>query len=226
MRLDQGQPVTLAAQLDNAWAPSVATEDKKLAVAWSDFRAYKWDIYARVSQNRGQQWAPQVRVNDSADALESLDDGPRIGFQGGDTFVAWTDFRKTDDPAPHPLYDVFGSVVGGVNRQLDPDGRAQRDAFAPALAQRPNSHVAVAWQSHRHATADIMARQPGGTIRRVDDAGARNINSWRPAITAVSRTRVLVAWEDDRDGPSNIFARVLVLPSASSPDARRRPVSK
>jgi hypothetical protein len=71
-----------------------------------------------------------------------------------------------------------------------------------------------------------MARRIGGPFRRVDDAGARDVNSWRPAMTPVSARRVLVAWEDDRDGPSNIFARVLVLPSASSPDARRRSVSK
>jgi hypothetical protein len=203
--------------MDNAWAPSVATEDRKLAVAWADFRAYKWDVYARVSQNRGAQWAPQVRVNDAPDALESLADGPRIGFQAGDTYVAWTDFRKTDDPAPHPLYDVFGAIVGGPNHQLDPDGRTQTDAFAPAITELPSGRLAVAWQSHRHATADVMARQVDGRFRRVDDAGARNVNSWRPAITPVARRRVLVAWEDDRDGPSNIFTRVLVLPSAPSP---------
>jgi hypothetical protein len=216
-RLDQGEPVALAQQLDNAWAPSIATEDRKLAVTWSDFSGYKWDIYARVSQNRGAQWAPQVRVNDSPDALESLDDGPRVGFESGETFVTWTDFRKSDTPEPHPLYDVFGSVVGAPNRQLDPDGRRQIDAFAPALGQMPTGRVAVAWQSHRHATADVMARQVGGRFRRVDDAGPRNVNSWRPAITAISARRVLVAWEDDRDGPSNIFARALVLPSAKSP---------
>jgi hypothetical protein len=216
-RLDQGSPVALAQQMDNAWAPSVATEDRKLAVAWADFRAYKWDVYARVSQNRGAQWAPQVRVNDAPDALESLADGPRIGFQAGDTYVAWTDFRKTDDPAPHPLYDVFGAIVGGPNHQLDPDGRTQTDAFAPAITELGSGHLAVAWQSHRHATADVMARQVDGSFRRVDDAGARNVNSWRPAITPVAKRRVLVAWEDDRDGPSNIFTRVLVLPSAPSP---------
>jgi hypothetical protein len=226
VRLDQGPAVALAAQLDNAWAPSLATEDKKLVVTWADFRAYKWDVYARVSQNRGHDWAPQVRVNDAPEGLESLADGPRVGFEAGDSYVVWTDFRKTEDPAPHPLYDVFGAVVGGVNRQLDPDGRSQRNAFAPALAQMPNGRLAVAWQSHRRATADVMARRIGGPFRRVDDAGARDVNSWRPAMTPVSARRVLVAWEDDRDGPSNIFARVLVLPSASSPDARRRSVSK
>ncbi len=217
IRLDQGPPVTLAQQLDNAWAPHVATEDKKLVLTWADFRAYKWDIYARVSQDRGEHWAPQVRVNDSKDALEALDDRPRAGFRSGDSYITWNDFRKTEDPAPHPLYDVFGAIIGGTNAQLDPDGTAQRNAFWPMQAQLPGGRIAVAWQSHRHATADVMARQLGGPFRRVDDAGGRNVNSWRPALTAVGRDRVLVAWEDDRDGPANVFTRVLVLPSAASP---------
>ncbi|MEA2124250.1 MAG: hypothetical protein QOI80_1032 [Solirubrobacteraceae bacterium] len=217
VRLDQGPPDPLAATLDNAWAPSVAYQDQKLLVTWTDFRAYKWDVYARISSNHGGTFAPQTRVNDSPDAAEALDDTPRAGFELGDPFVAWTDFRKRDTPAVHPLYDVDGALVGGANRRLDGDGGAQRDAFAPATAQLRHGRLAVAWQAHRGPTADVMVRRVGARVRRADDAGKRAVNSWRPAITAVGANRVLVAWEDDRDGPSNIFGRVLVLPSAASP---------
>ena len=212
-RLDEGTPDPLAEQLDNAWAPSVAASGRRLVVTWVDFRGYQWDVYERTSDDGGATWSPQTRVNDSKPGLEALDDGPRAAFRYGKPWIAWTDFRKTDDPAPHPLYNV----LGGANEQLDGDGARQIDAFAPAVAPLPGGDVAVAWQSDRGATADIRARRPGGPIRRVDDAGARAINSYRPAVAAVGRGRVVVAWEDDRDGPSNIFTRVLVLPSATSP---------
>jgi hypothetical protein len=195
----------------------VVTADKKLLVTWVDFRAYKWDVYARLSSNRGTTFAPQLRVNDSPEDLEALDDTPRAGFLSGDPYLAWTDYRKSDDPSPHPLYDIRGALLGGVNRQLDTDGRAQRNAFAPGLARLPHGRLALAWQSHRRATADVLVREIGERPRRVDDAARHDVNSWRPALTAVGTHRVLVAWEDDRDGQTNIFKRVLVLPSAASP---------
>jgi hypothetical protein len=217
VRLDQGDGVELAAQLDNSWAPDVSTADKKLLVTWSDFRAYKWDVYARLSHDRGQTFAPQIRVNDTAEELESLDDTPRSGFLHGDPYVAWTDFRHENDPGPHRLYDVYGALLGGTNRQVDTDGGRQRNAFAPALARLPHGRLALAWQSHRRATADVMVRAVGEPARRADDARGRDVNSWRPAVTAIGANRVLVAWEDDRDGVRNVFKRVLVLPSGASP---------
>jgi hypothetical protein len=215
-RLDQGTPVDLAAQLDNAWAPSVTRQHSQVLVSWVDFRAYKWDVYARLSRDHGETFAPQVRVNDSPDADEALDDTPRSSFAHGDPFVAWTDFRKRDSPLPHPLYDIAGAVPGQPDRLLDGDGGAQIDAFAPALVTLRRGGEGIAYESHRGATADIVAGRLGGRLRRVDDAGARDVNSWRPAIARSAR-RVVVAWEDDRDGPSNIFRRVLSLPSATSP---------
>ena len=219
-RLDTEAPVELAEQLDNSWAPSVAAQGSRVVVTWADFANYKWDILARTSSDGAASFGAPVRVNDSPDAAEALDDTPRAAFRGGNAFVAWTDFRKRGGLAASPLYDIYGAGVGGgrsPNRQLDDDGARPVPAFAPALARLPGGGIAVAWQSHRGPTADIRVGRLGGRSRRADDAGTRNVNSWRPAVVRRSGRRVLVAWEDDRDGPSNVFARSLVLPSAPSP---------
>lgn len=212
-RLDTTEPVELAEQLDHAWAPSVAAHGRQVLVTWVDFANYKWDVFARRSNDGGRTFLDEIRVNDSPDADEALDDTPRAAFAHGEPFVAWTDFRKRASLAPSPLYDVYGARVGHANVQLDGDGGRQVDAFAPAVTTLPGGRVVTAFESHRGETADI--RLAGG--RRVDDAGARAVNGWRPAITALGRRRVLVAWEDDRDGPTNVFWRRLVLPSAPSP---------
>lgn len=210
-RLDQGKPVEHAEQLDNAWAPTIVEDYKQIVVAWSDFRNYQWDVYARVSEDRGDSFSPQVKVNDTAEGLEALNDSPQAAILRGDPYVAWTDFRKRDDPGVSPLYDIFGARVGQANQRLDRDGRGQRNAFSPAAAQVKPGGVAVAWQSHRRPTADVVATLVGGDRVRVDDAGGANVNSWRPAIADLPGNNVIVAWEDDRDGPRNIFMRRLSL---------------
>src|SRR5204862_3800549 len=92
----------LAAKLDNDWAPSVAAGGSRVVVAWLDFRAYKWDVLRRASTDGGATFGAPVQLNHSPEDLESLDDTPRAGLAR----VAWTDFRKTRDPLPHPLYDL------------------------------------------------------------------------------------------------------------------------
>jgi predicted amidohydrolase len=218
-RLDQGEPAEPADQFDNAWAPSVAADGrKKVLVTWSDFRSFQWDVYSRFSEDRGESFQPQVRVNDTPADQEALNDTPQAGFLKSDPFVVWTDFRKTTTPQESSLYDIFGAVPGQPNRRLDADGDGQVDAFAPASVGLPDGRLAIVWQSHRGPTADIAMRVlRNGERIRVDDAGTRNVNSWRPSIASLRHGRAIVAWEDDRDGPSNIFVSRLVLPSPSSP---------
>jgi hypothetical protein len=218
-RLDQGEPAPLAEQLDNAWAPSVASDGrKKVLVTWSDFREYQWDVYSRFSEDRGESFQPQLKVNDTPSGQEALNDSPQAGFLKSDPFVVWTDYRKPDTPEESPLYDIFGAVPGQPNRRLDGDAGRQHNAFAPAVAPLSDGRLALVWQSHRGPTADVALRVlKNGRRIRVDDAGRRDVNSWRPSIAVLRNRRALVAWEDDRDGPSNIFVRRLVLPSPSSP---------
>ena len=212
-RLDQGTPVPLAEQLDNSWAPSVHAHHKQVTVAWADFRNYQWDIYARVSEDRADSFQPQIRVNDTPEGLEALNDSPQTTVLRGDPYVVWTDYRKRSTPQQNSLYDIFGARPAQRNQRLDGDGGRQVNAFSPSVSELPRGQFALAWQSHRGPTADIALRVVAtGRRLRVDDAGKRNVNSWRPSMATMRGREVIVAWEDDRDGPRNIFFRTRVLP--------------
>ena len=182
-----------AATLDHDWAPSVAARDDRVAVAWTDFRSYDWRIRAAESADGGRSFAAPRGRETTPRRLEALDDTPRAAYAGSRLRVAWTRYARSEDPLPNPLYDV---VVDG--RQVDGDGRAQVDAFAPALAP-----PFVAWQDHPRGAAVVRVRRLGGRVHRVQDAGARG-NAWRPALVRAGG-RLVVAWEDARGGAPRIY---------------------
>ena len=185
-----------AAKLDNDWSPSVAAHGARVLVAWTDFRAYKWDIVRTLSDDGGATFGPVEQVNRSAPDLESLDNTPRVSLGSGTPLLAWTDFRKTRDPAPHPLYDIRA----GADRQVDGHGAEQIISAAPALAGG-----LLAWQDHARGVGEILVRRIGSSARplRVQDRNALG-NAGRPSI-ALAGHRVVVAWEDERDGPRQIY---------------------
>jgi predicted amidohydrolase len=210
VRLDStAKPAASAGTLDNAWAPALASRGRRLALTWIDFRDYEWNAYARTSPDAGATWAPEQRVNDTADADEALEDTPRAALLPGGPVTAFTDWAKSARSAttPSPLYDVAVSWPGGPQRKVDGTGARQVDAFAPAIVAAGRSAI-VAWQDHRRGAADIYAARVtaagAGRPVRVDDSGARGWNQWRPAL-AVSGPVVIAAWEDERDGPAQVF---------------------
>lgn len=207
-RLDQGPAVPAAAAVDNAAAPSVAANGKQVLVAWTDGRTGRPDVYSRTSEDRGESFQPQIRVNDTPEGAPAANDAPQAAQLRGDPFVIWTDSRDGV-----PSYDVFGARPAQRNQRLDGDGTVRADAVAPAAAELPSGRVALAWQSNRGPTADIAMRVvANGARRRVDDVRSRPVNSSRPSIAALGEDAVIVAWEDDREGQSNVFYRRLVLP--------------
>jgi hypothetical protein len=228
-RLDGGTPVTLAAKLDNAWAPSLAARGNRLLASWIDFRTYDWDAYSAESADGGAHWAAEKRVDDmpdtdqvtdgSPDPDEALDDSPAAGLLKSGPLVAFTDYRKraSSSAVPHQLYDVYAAVPGSPNRQVDAHGAAQLDSFSPALAPLPAGGALVAWQDNASGTGDIRIRRvgatgaPAGRARRVEDTAAP-VNQYRPKL-ALAGGQVLAAWEDERDGPAQIFAAVASITS-------------
>jgi hypothetical protein len=216
VRLDNAAAASdLAKTLDNDWAPSIAADGDRVAVAWLDFRAYDWDVVSRASTDDGASFGPVKAVNDTPASRESLEDTPRVAIGPDGPLVAFTDYRKradTDtDLSPHQLYDTFVAAPGGANRRVDQHGAEQVSTFAPSIALLPGGDALVAWQDAGGArgAADIyIARVPrgqgAGRAVRVDDTGSRGWNQWRPALT-MARGRVLAAWEDERDGPAQIY---------------------
>ena len=209
-RLDTGEPAPLATKFDNSWAPSVATRGSRVLVTWIDFLNYDWDVFSRLSTDRGKSWKDQRLVNDTPEEAEELADTPRAALGAGGELVAWTDWRKRDSSAtkPHQMYDIYLARGGGKNLQVDPYGRKQLSTFSPDLCAVGRDALVV-FQDASRGQNDIRAvyvkgGRKRGKARRVDDTGSRGGNAWRPRL-ACAGGKALALWEDERDGPPQIY---------------------
>ncbi|HYY05700.1 MAG TPA: sialidase family protein, partial [Candidatus Limnocylindria bacterium] len=221
VRVDAGDPVSLAAHLDNKWGPTLAAARHTVYATWADFRNYNWDIFLARSDDGGATWGPNARVDDFPD-LERLDERPSLAVdRRGPLHVVWTDLRARE-PDTNIFYarsDDRGATFA-PNRQLD-DSRVGFDAdhdtptnqWHPSLAADHRA-LFVAWQDDRLGNDDIFfttSFDGGATfapVERVDDTGAGPSEQSRPSLALARRgTRRVcyVAWEDDRDGTSAIY---------------------
>lgn len=222
-RIDVGSPVPLSATLDNKWAPAVAAYRRNVLIAWTDFRNYNWDIFAVASNDRGETFLPNVRVDDFVPDVERLHHNPSVTIaqRSGRHVVSWTDLR-----AREPDTNVFfaassdGGMSFSANQQLDrsrdgfdPDADTPSNQWSPQLAAWRDD-LCAAWQDNRLGNNDIffaVSRDGGasfGTDERVDDTGSGPSNQYNPdvAATSIRRTPVCyVVWEDTRDGDSDIY---------------------
>jgi hypothetical protein len=220
LRVSAAEPVALARQMNNAWAPDVVARGARVLVSWIDFHTYDWRVYERASSDGGQTLAGTIQVSADPGAggsepdPEALTDTPRGTFTGDGPLIAYTDYRKraASQRAPHQLYDIAVAAPGERPVRADGNGTAPRSSFAPVIAGFEGTGAVVAWQDHPRGDADVLMRfvvgeGAVGPAQRVDDAGTVGWNSWRPDIALYGGPEpgVLVCWEDDRDGPSQIF---------------------
>ena len=212
-------PVELAEQLDHSWAPHVAARGKQVLVTLGRLpRLQVGRLRARVERRRRRRSAPRCASTTRPTPIEALDDTPQAGFLRGDPFVAWTDFRKRTDPAPSPLYDIYGARAGAGQRgSSTATARASCSAFAPAVAAaaagRPGRRLAGPPRPDRgHPRRARSAARPPGRRRGRSERQQLAPRRRRPAGGACwwpGRTIATVR--------RNFFARTLVLPSAPSP---------
>ena len=217
-RLDTGDPAPLATKLDHSWAPSISSRGSRVLVSWIDFLNYDWDVFSRLSTDRGKSWRDQEVVNDTPEDDEELADTPRADLGSEREFVAWTDWRKRASSAtePHQMYDIFISDGGGRNVQVDPHGTQQLSTFSPDVCAGAEGDALVAFQDASKGQNDIRAvymrdGRRRGRARRVDDTGSRAGNAWRPRL-GCWRDAVVALWEDERDGPPQIYFARSKLP--------------
>jgi hypothetical protein len=105
-------------------------------------------VYAAVSTNGGESFAPEFSIHPDA----AVSDAPALVLAGGaQTVIAW--HGKTSG-----VRRVFwrslasGGAMGAINELPAPEGTAQ----APALAARPDGRVQLAWQQGEQILTTII----------------------------------------------------------------------
>lgn len=212
----------LATKLDNRWRPSVAIRNRRVFVAWADFRNYNWDVFLARPSVTQKRPAKNVRVDDFA-GFERINTEPAVVVEpkSGLVSVAWTDIRarEADSNIFFTTATKRSALAFQPTRQLD----ASRVGFAPDVdTPTTQSHpdmtnagrtFCVAWQDDRSGTNDVYFKRSldAGTTfggdERVDDTGAGPSAQTAPAVAIdeTNGTRCYVVWEDTRNGNSDVF---------------------
>jgi hypothetical protein len=192
---------------NNQWAPAIAIEPNgDVAVAWTDFRTYNWDIVLARSIDGGQSFGPASRIDDGTDARERIHSDPALLASGGPLVAAWTDVRLRK---PFAKARVALASSNAIEPSL-PLGAAPDAAptYRPRLAATGAGAVVAVWQDFRARSNDIYlavsadAGASFGPERRIDDGGPSD--QLAPAIAALPGGAILVAWEDARAGARRI----------------------
>ncbi len=219
----------LATKLDNRWRPAVAIRNRRVFVAWADFRNYNWDVYLARPSVTQKRPAKNVRVDDFA-GLERLNTEPAVvvDSQSGLVSLVWTDIRarEADSNIFFTSATKRSALAFQPTRQLD-DSRLgfDPDADTPTTQSHPDmanagSTFCVAWQDDRGGTNDVYFKRSldAGTTfsgdERVDDTAAGPSAQTAPAIAVdtTGGTRCYVVWEDTRNGNSDVFAASRLVP--------------
>ena len=223
-------PDPLAVKLDNRWRPSIAIRNRRLFVAWADFRNYNWDIYSARMSLTQRKPSKNVRVDDFP-GLERLNTEPTIvvDAKSGLASVVWTDIRarEADSNIFFARATKRNAAAFQAARQLD-DSRLgfDTDVDTPSTQSHPDMKNAeggtlcVAWQDDRGGTNDVFFKRSvdGGTTfsadERVDDTGSGPSAQTAPAVAidTTGSTRCYVVWEDTRNGNSDLFVASRVVP--------------
>jgi len=209
--------VSDAKQLANEWAPAIARADRRVALAWLDFRQYNWDVYASFSRNGLRYARPPIRVDDSLD-FERLNSHPSLAYDdaSGRLILVWADqrAREVDTNIFHAVSSDDGRTwsiparLDTADSSVDPDVGIPSNQWQPDIAAG-GGRVCVAWQDGRLGNNDVFAvvSTDGGvtfsTDERVDDSQDGLSEQFGPA-TAIGAGRCYVAWSDDRSGDADI----------------------
>lgn len=222
-------PTALATKLDNRWRPAVAIRNRRVFVAWADFRDYNWDIYLARPSVTQKRPAKNVRVDDFT-GFERVNTEPAVVVdpKSGLVSVAWTDIRarEADSNVFFTSATKRSALAFQPARQLD-DSRVgfDPDVDTPTTQSHPDmtnvgSTFCVAWQDDRNGTNDVYFKRSldagvtFGGEERVDDTGAGPSAQTAPAVAIdeTGGTRCYVVWEDTRDGNSDVFVASRAVP--------------
>jgi predicted amidohydrolase len=187
----------------------VKARDGEVFVAFSDFRAFSWDVYLSASQDGGAAFAPAIRVNPTAMNVtpvggEAPVESERIHGDvalaidlTGNPAVAWTERQDRRYESRVRLWRA------NVTSRVD-DAPPLVDAWRPAIAVTPSAEILTVWQDLRGGTNRLrLAGATGPDLEVTESFGvddtASGAHVYAPQI-GVRGSTVWLVWEDPRSG--------------------------
>jgi hypothetical protein len=211
--------------------PTLAVNTKGLvAVAWSDARNGKDDIYITVSKDQGRTFSGNRRVNDDPETLSHSHPSVAVDEQEG-VHVAWEDFRNDNS-------DIYWAVSRDGGATFSPNRKVNDDSgpapqISPSLAIGPSGRIFVAWGDFRNSAVELSppnaatGEEQHWEVSRAGNAdiyfaestdGGKSFSANHrlnddpgtaaqafPSLTVNPQGGVAVAWEDFRNGDSDIY---------------------
>ncbi len=136
----------------NQWSPAVAARAGTVAVLWTDFRSFSWQIRGAFSRDGGATFGDVFRVDDATEVpWETIHSEPRAVFNGDGAVVAvWTDLRvrREDYDVRARRFDPEDIAAAAPSIRLAATDTDQRPQWRPAVAALDDRIVAV-WQDFR-----------------------------------------------------------------------------
>jgi predicted amidohydrolase len=189
----------------NRHLPAIAVRGAGAVLAWTDFRSYRWEIFA--SRFESGRWSAPFRADDAHVDHEVIHSDPRIALSAGGDLVVWTDLRVR-----RPDYDVRAAFLGSdaalPSQPLASTDRAGRPQWRPAVAA-DGMRVVVVFQDMRidHQTLRCAFSEDGGASFGPDrplfpeDDG---VDRYNPEVIWIDGARALVAYETTASGARRI----------------------
>jgi len=162
----EAEPFRIDADIEGgaeSFYPSVSASDDNVLVAWHDDRDVGFDILVRRSDNGGNTWNPEFRLEtDVAGTAHSL--RPQVVRNADRVAVVWADYRRGPDVLGDAYPDLwYRTSDDGGFRWSDSDGRIDDDPQSTAISQEhqvvlagPTVHTL--WVDYRAGNADLWYR--------------------------------------------------------------------
>lgn len=212
VRVDPANAVTDNPRGDAAFV-RVAARGGRVFVAFTDFRAYAWDVYLAESADGGASFAAAARIDPPAKQVVPAAGDPAVEAErlhgdvdlalapDGSARVSWASLQDRRVDTEATLWSPDGVL------RMD-DAPARVDAFRPALAILPDGTEVAAWQDLRAGPTRLRlaARPPGAAAfapSAVLDDAAEDAVLASPRLAPVP-AGVAAVWEDWRTGRARV----------------------
>ncbi len=216
---DEGVPVEALPTgaydpVQDQWAPAIAANGGRVALAWEDHRTGAWTLRAVESAKGGDSWGPSFRGDDAGDDPGGVASEPSVWVDpAGGWGVAWTDLRGDNVDRDVRFARVEGGVPSASGVLPRTDGR-HAPQWGASITQEARGTLVALWQDFRDganhvymATSADGGRSFGPDQRADDGPGASQ--QYAPRVAALPQVGAVALWTDDRSGAYRVRGAIV-----------------